>query len=78
MVHKCRGGGAKHIMKEWSRDDAETSVTRYVKATAKEDPTASTTRRISVNAGNRITAPIEPPDQAEFMMRYMLVVRCGV
>lgn len=59
-------------MREWSRNDAEAATKRYAKAAAKDYPTACTTGRISVKMRGRVTAPIEPPDHAELMTRYML------
>lgn len=47
------------------------ATTRHVKAAATDSPAAFTTGRISVNTKARVTAPIQPPDQAESMTRYV-------
>lgn len=70
--------GAETIVKEWSRNDAEAAATRRVKAAARGDPTASTVGYIPLNKGARVTAPIEPPTQAELMARYMLEEQGGM
>lgn len=38
---------------------------------AEDDPTVSTTGSISVNTGDRVTPPVEPPDLAEKMRHYI-------
>lgn len=55
--------------------DAE-AAKQHVKA-ANGDPTASTTRRNSVNKGTRVTAPIELSDQAILMARYIYTSGAG-
>lgn len=50
-------------------NDAKVAATRHAKASAKDGLTASTAGRIYVNMAARVTAPIEPPDQAELMNR---------
>lgn len=77
MVREC-GGGGKKISKGLGKNDAGAAATRHVKATARDDPTASTTGRFSINTVARVIAPIEPPDQAKLMTRYILAARGGV
>lgn len=77
MVRECGGGGGGGDEGR-SRNDAAAAATRYLKAQAKNDPTASTAKRISFNTGALVTALIEPPDQAKTIARYMLEVRGGV
>lgn len=73
------GEGVENCMKELSRKDADASVTRrHMIAAAKDNPTASTTGRASVNTAARVTAPIEPSEQAYLVVHYMLPVRGGV
>lgn len=65
-------------MKDWSQSDVHSAAARHVETAAKEDLTAFTTRCISVNTEARVTGPMEPPDQAKSMMRYMIAVQGGV
>lgn len=63
-------------MKKWGRDDAEAAAARIVKAEVEDYTAVSTTERNSVNTGVRVTAPIEPFEQAEMMARCVLARRC--